>query len=298
MKRARSVIEAVRGSKPVRVVRNYGDNRGPLLAAGLSFHSVFAAFAALWLGFAVGGLLLEAEPALRDAVFAFIDRAVPGLIGSGAGDGAIDRDTLLEVRVLGWTGAVAFVGLLVTALGWLAACRAAVRTIFRLPRPAMNPFLLRLLDLGLAVAFGIALLVSAGLTLVASQALGWFRPYLSSTVASLATTLVALAVMFLFDAAVLASLFRVLANIRISARRLRSGVLLGAFGLGLLKVVGGTLLGGAGRNPLLASFAVIIGLMVWFNLISQVLLLSASWVAVGARDDGVTLMRESQTDAG
>ena len=57
--------------------------------------------------------------------------------------------------------------------------------------------------------------------------------------------------------------------------------------LGILKVLGSTLLGGASRNPLLASFAVIIGLLIWFNLVCQVILLTASWIATGMADDGL-----------
>jgi len=275
--------------KPVRVLQNYSQNRGPLLAAGLSFHAIFAAFASLWIGFSIGGLLLEASPALRDAVFQFIDQAVPGLIDSGSGSGVIKRSALLEGRVLSWTGAVALVGLLLTALGWLASSRAAIRTIFNLPRQQANPLVLRLKDVGLAIGFGVAILVSAGLTLVATQALGLFRGYLDSSIAEFAARAVGLGVMFLFDAAVLAALFRVLAGIRIPFRRLIGGVLIGAAGLAVLKILGGRLFIGAGRNPLLASFAAIVGLMIWFNLISQIILIAASWIAVGARDEGVAV---------
>lgn len=140
-----------------------------------------------------------------------------------------------------------------------------------------------------------AILVSAALTLVGTQALGLFRPYLNSSVAEIAARVVGLGVMFVFDAGVLMSLFRVLAGIRIPFRRLIGGVLIGAAGLAVLKVLGGRLLVGAGSNPLLASFAVIIGLMIWFNLISQMVLISASWIAVGARDDGVAVGQESMS---
>lgn len=280
-------LAKARRLKPVRVLQNYSQNRGPLLAAGLSFHAIFGAFASLWIGFSVGGLLLEAQPALRDAVFQFIDRAVPGLIDTGSGVGVIRRSVLLEGRVLSWTGAVALVGLLLTALGWLASSRAAIRTIFNLPRQQANPLVLRLKDVGLAVGFGLAILVSAGLTLVATQALGLFRNYLDSSIAEFAARVVGLLVMFLFDAAALATLFRVLAGIRISSRRLVGGVLIGAAGLAVLKILGGRLFIGAGRNPLLASFAAIVGLMIWFNLVSQIILIAASWIAVGARDEGV-----------
>lgn len=267
--------------KPVRVLAVYSRNRGQLLAAGLSFNAIFAASAALWLGFAIGGLVLKAQPTLRGAVFAFIDRAVPGLIDIGAG-GAIDAAELLQGQVLGWTGAVAVAGLLLTALGWLAAARSAIRVIFGLARPRANPVVLRLKDAGLAVAFGLAVLVSAALTVVGTQALGLIATLLPSASSESAARMVGLGVMFLFDAAVLASLFRILAGIRLPFRRLLGGVLLGAVGLGVLKILGGRLLIVAVRNPLLASFTVILGLMIWFNLMSQVILLAASWVAVDA----------------
>ena len=48
-----------------------------------------------------------------------------------------------------------------------------------------------------------------------------------------------------------------------------------------LKILGGLLLGGATSNPLLASFAVFIGLLLWFNLICRVILLTSSWIATG-----------------
>lgn len=61
---------------------------------------------------------------------------------------------------------------------------------------------------------------------------------------------------------------------------------MGATGLAVLKMLGSRLLTASGGNPLLASFTAIIGLMIWFNLISQVILMSASWIAVGASDEG------------
>lgn len=272
--------------RPVRVLHNYNLNRGPLLAAGLSFHSIFAAFAALWLGFSIGGLVLKAQPTLSDAVFEFINSAVPGLIDTGDGSGIIKANALLAVPVLSWTGAVASIGLLLTALGWLAASRAAIRTIFGLAGRRTNPLILRLQDVGLAFAFGLAVLVSAGLTLVGTRALGIFGAYFHWSATDLAARVVGLTVMYLFDAAALASLFRVLAGIPIPTRRLLGGVMMGATGLAVLKMLGSRLLTASGSNPLLASFTAIIGLMIWFNLISQVILMSASWIAVGASDEG------------
>ena len=64
---------------------------------------------------------------------------------------------------------------------------------------------------------------------------------------------------------------------------------LGALALGVLKVLAGSLLTLTSSNPLLASFAVLVGLLIWFNLVCAVILLGASWVVVTATDAGVPL---------
>jgi membrane protein len=277
--------------KPVRVAVHYSQARGPLLAGGLSYQSIFAVFAALWVGFAVAGLILKSNPQLQNAFFTTINQYAPGLIEQGKGRGAVQPRQLLEASVLSWTGALAAVGLLLTALGWLASARDAVRALFNLPGEQANFFLLKLRDFGLAVGFSVALLVSAGLSVFSTQAIGtafgWLGIDGRSPVAVIAVRGAGLGLMLILDTAVLAALFRLLSGLTIPPRRLLAGALLGAVGLGVLKVLGSTLLGGASRNPLLASFAVIVGLLIWFNLVCQVILLTASWIAVGMRDDGL-----------
>ncbi len=291
--RARRIVDGTMRLKPVRVFRDYSDHRGPLLASGLSNQAVFAVFAAVWVAFSVFGIVLAGNRALQDALFALIASAVPGLIDTGSG-GAIRPSDLVNTTVLTWTGSIALAGLLVTALGWLASARDAIRLLGDLPGPRTNFLLLKLKDLGLALGFGALLLVSAGLTVLSSQAidgvLGWLGIRDTAAVALSARALSA-GVMFALDTVVLAALYRVLAGVHIPLRFLAPGSLLGAFALGVLKVLGTTLLGGATRNPLLAGFAVIIGLLIWFTLICQVILIAACWVFVSMKDAGVPLDR-------
>lgn len=283
----------IRGLLPVRVFLHYAGKRGPLLSGGLSYQSIFAVFAALWVGFSIAGLILQSHPAMSSAFFDIVGGAVPGLIGTEGGGGAIDPRVLLEPRTLSWTGAVALVGLLFTALGWLSSCRDAIRAIFGLDTGGGNFFLLKLRDLGLAVGFGVALILSAALSVLSTQALGLVFDVFGidhrSAVATVLLRTAGLVLMLALDTAVLASLFRLLTGLAIPFRPLAIGSLAGAIGLGTLKVLGGSLLGGAERNPLLASFAVIIGLLIWFNLICQVILLSASLIAVRLDDRGIAL---------
>lgn len=281
-----------RSRKPARVVEHYLTQRGPLLAAGLSYQAMFAVFGSIWVAFSVAGLVIAASPAVTDALFQFLAFNVPGLIDLGEG-GAIKPDDLLSSGVFGWTGVIALAITLFTAIGWLASMRDAIRELARLPSLPTNAVLLKLRDLGFAIGFGLAMLLSAALSLVSSRAitfvLSWFGLREESEPASFAVQAAAVAIVFVLDTATLMVLFRLLAGVPIPRRPLVQGSVLGAAVLGVLKILGTSLLGGASRNPLLASFAVVIGLLIWFNLVNQVNLIAATWVIVSANDAGVPL---------
>lgn len=295
MKRVREavtrIIEWVSGLRPVRVFLHFQEHRGLLLAAGLSFQAIFAVFAGIWVGFATAGLILKGNPQLSEAFFATLAHSVPGLITWDGVTGVIDPAQLMQVEILGWTGAIAAGGLLFTAAGWLSSARDAIRALFDVPREKLNYILLKLRDLGLMLGFGIALIASAALSVLSTQALeltmGWIGLRADSWIATVLARITGLVLMLLLDTLVLAVLYRTLSGLAIPLRRLAVGSVIGGVLLGVLKILGGVLLGGAGRNPLLASFALIIGLLIWFNLMSIVILAGASWIAVGMADAGI-----------
>ncbi len=290
--RIAAVTAWVKALKPVRVFLQYSAKGGPLLAAGLSYQALFAVFAAIWVGFAVAGFAIRANPQLEAAFLGLLATNVPGLIDDGNG-GALDADTLLATTTLTWTAGIAAVGLFFTALGWLASGRDAVRILFGLPPAPSNFFLLKLKDFGLALGFGLTMILSAGLSVFSTAALStvfdWLGIDEGSAVAVLTARGVGLFIVLLLDAVVLGAFYRVVSGIRIPFRQLAQGVFIAAIALGVLQALGSSLLGGATRNPLLASFAVIIGLLIWFNLICQVTLLGATWIAVSADDADVDL---------
>lgn len=290
--RLQRLVAIVQRLKPMRVWTHFSSRRGPILAAGLAYQAIFSVFAALWAVFAVAGLVIGANPDLRDALFDVIGSSVPGLIDRGTG-GAIDPDDLFSASALGWTGVLALGVSLFTALAWLSSARDAVRDIAELAAPPTNFLLLRVKDLGLAVVFGLALILSAALALGSTSLLAWVLDSLGvderSVGATVAARILGLMLAFALDVGVLVGLYRVLAGVPIPPRPLWQGALIGAIALGVLKVLGSGLLGGASRNPLIASFAVIIGLLIWFNLVCQVIMAGAAWVVVSARDDGAPL---------
>ncbi|WP_140425522.1 YihY/virulence factor BrkB family protein [Cryobacterium sp. N21] len=261
---------------------------GSILAAGMSYQAIFAIFAAVWVGFSIAGLFLTANQPLLDALYAIINQSIPGLIGT---DGIIDPKLLAAAGIFTWIGAIALVGLLFTALSWLSATAQAVRTVFDMPPQTTFFVWVKLRELGLGLVFGLALILSAVVSLASTALLdvlfSVFHLPQDSFFYEASARLIGLAVVLIIDTLTLAGLFRVLSRVRIPPRRLFTGALLGGVALGLLKVLGGALLGGANRNPLLATFAVIIGLLIWFNLVSTVTLIAASWIAVGMDDAGI-----------
>jgi membrane protein len=294
-KRIARLMSRAQSSRPVRVLLHYIELRGPILGSGLAYSAIFAVFAGLWIGFALAGIVISGNLGLREALLGFVDANVPGLIaGAQGGSGAVDPEALLDAAIFGWTGVVASVVLLITAINWLASARDAVRILYGLPPIQANFVLLKLSDLGLAVAFGAVLLVSAVLSVVGTAATGFVLEGVGIDSQSVFGTVlgrfVSLTVMFALDALVLAGVYRVLAHVRVSIPRLRSGALLGAAALGVLKVAASaSLIGVGGTNPLLSSFAVILGLLVFLNLVCQAILLGAAWVAVGVQDRGIVL---------
>ena len=286
-----ALVARVQKLRLVRVFTRYATQRGPILAAGLSYQALFATFAALWVTFSLAGLLIQSNPSLQEALFGILESSIPGLIKNEAGEGVVDTSALFETGVLTVTGAFSLLGLLVSALGWLASGRDSVRAMFLSGPLERNFLLLKLQDLLLAIAFGLALLISAALTVLSTAALSIVFDWLGIDEASYgaisAGRIGALFIVLVLDTVVLALFYRFVSGIPIPPRRLLGGSLIGAFALVLLKVLGSTLLGGASSNPLLASFAVIIGLLIWFNFICQVILLAASWIAIGMADRGI-----------
>ncbi|TFD91304.1 YihY/virulence factor BrkB family protein [Cryobacterium serini] len=284
----KELVERVFAWRPVRVVTHFNTVGGGILAAGMSYQAIFAIFAAVWVGFSIAGLYLTANQGLLNALYAIINQSVPGLIGT---NGIIDPELLATAGILTWTGAIALIGLLVTALGWLSATAQAVRTVFDMPQQTTFFLWVKLRELGLGLVFGLALILSALVSLASTALLGAlfgiFQIPQDSFFYEASARVTGLIVVLVIDTLTLVGLFRVLSRVRIPWRRLFTGALLGGIALGVLKYLGGALLGGASRNPLLATFAVIIGLLIWFNLVSTVTLVAASWIAVGMNDAGI-----------
>ncbi len=85
---------------------------------------------------------------------------------------------------------------------------------------------------------------------------------------------------FVVDAGIFVLVVVVLANQSPPRRDLLAGAVIAALGIGVVRFLGTSVVAGAAsRNPLLASFAVVVTLLIWVNLIARIMLLAAAWTA-------------------
>lgn len=269
-------MQRITGSRPVRALQHYGLAKGPVFAQGMTLSAFLSLFAALFIGFAIFAAVLGGDSALRDRVVQAVAGSVPGLIATGeeGSTGLLDVDALLDSSVLSWGSAIAAVGILITAIGWIGTSREGFRAVFHLPDVRTAPVLLKLGDLGVAFGIGLLVLASAALLVV------------TSAVADLlgiggVGQVVGIAAQLALDAAVVVLLYRFAGRLRLPATQLVAAAVACAVVFFVLKQFAALLLSG-GSNPLVASFAAVIGILVWLGLVNQTLLVALSWVAVGA----------------
>ena len=281
----------------MRVWQHYNLAHGPLMSAGIGFTMFFSITGLLATGFSIAGLVLAGQPALVDALVASIAKGAPGLLTVDGSKGLVDPHELLNPGGLGLTAVIAAVVTVFTSLGWIASMRDGLRGVADLPPLKRNPVLLKLSDAGTLLLLGVALIASSGVSLVFGTAADWVIGLLNldARVAGPAAGAVKLVVPLLLNWATAVVMFRLAGGLRLPRRAFLEGTVLAAVGTTVLQVFSTELLARAGQNPILAPFAIIIGLLIWFNLVSQVYLLSAAWSAIRDADQGASEHKKTQT---
>lgn len=287
---------------PVRVWRHFLIANGFLLAAGVSYQALFAIFAAVYVAFALAGLWLGGSEQAIQNLIDLINQYVPGLIDK---DGPITPDAVAEIAtnsasLFGITGAIALVTLIWTAIGWVTFSRRAVREIFVLP-PDRRPYLLlKSGDLLAAALFGILLLIGGGLGAVGTWALdivfSLFGLDTGSVWFSIGVRTATLLISFAINAAALAALYRFLTGTSLRWRTIWPGALLAGAAVTVLQLGAGWLLSYTPTNALLATFAIFVGLLLWFRLIGIIMLVGAAWIAISARDENIPLLEKTEAE--
>lgn len=272
--------------RPLRALKHYNLQRGPLMSAGIGFNMFFAITGLLATGFSVAGLVLQGQPALLDVVIRSVAQSAPGLLKMNGGEGLVDPQELLDRGGLSWAAAIGAAVTVFTSLRWIASLRGGLRGVMGLSPMLVNPIVLKLRDAGILLLLGVALVISGGASLLFGTAAEWVSDFLrfDEAVAGPLTTSIKITVPLVLSWATALIMFRFAAGLKLSKRALLEGTVLAAVGTTVLQVFSTELLAGAGRNPILAPFAIIVGLLIWFNLVSRVYLMAAGWAAIREAD--------------
>ncbi|WP_203579198.1 YihY/virulence factor BrkB family protein [Microbacterium hibisci] len=270
--------------RPVRVWLHYAERRGPMLSDSVTYRALFSVFAGVLLGFSFAAIWLAGNPDAWQSLIAAVDAAIPGLVGE---NGLVDPSDIEAPAGLTIAGIIALVALLGAAIGAIGSLRVAIRTLADKVHDDVFFVWVLLRNLLLAIAIGGGFVLTAGATFVGTSFVGGVLDWLGISqgwFAELATRSVSIVVVFALDMAVVALAFVSLSGVKAHPRSLWSGAFIGALGLTVLQQLSGLFVGGAGSNPLLASFAALIALLLWLNLSAQVILLASTWIIVSERE--------------
>ncbi|MBA8806278.1 YihY/virulence factor BrkB family protein [Promicromonospora sukumoe] len=264
-----------------RALHRYDTANGSVLSGGMAYAALFSLFAALAIGYTVFVRVLGGDNDLRVAVLAEVDSWVPGLVDTGHGGVLTPTDLVLSTG-LSWTSVIAAGVLLWSATGFMGALRTSVRAMFGLTESVGNPVTERLRQLLGFVVLSAAVLLSAGASVAASAAVPWVLESLGldGGAVSVAVRVGGIVVTLALDAAVVAAVVRYVGGVRVPLRDLLTGAVAVGVVSGALRYLGTEVIASAAnRNALLASFAVVVTVLLLVNILARVLLLASAWMA-------------------
>ena len=281
--RLKERLRVVRGRRPwvdhaVRAYDRHSEVLGGQLAAAITYFGFLSFFPLLALAFALVGYVSDVYPQAQDGVVSAVEGAFPSLIGTG--EGQIDIQDVIDAKA--GAGLIGLVGLLYAGLGWLDALRDALRRVFGTDDVSMGLVAKKLWDVVVLAMLGLSLLASVVVSSLATAATTAALDAVGleeSTTATAVLKVLSVALAVAVDVLVFAILLSRLSGARLPWRRVRSGAVLAAVGFELLKLVGTFLVGRTTQNPLYATFGVVVGLLVWINFASRLLVFSAAWTA-------------------
>lgn len=265
----------------IRAYQRFNGQNGNTLAGAVTYFGFLSFFPLLAVAFAILVYVVVVYPGARTQVEHALQSTFPGLIGTGPGKINLSQTAGAGVGA----GIIGLAGLIYSGTGWIDALRDALRSMWLQPvHKAPNIVVKKLGDLGVLVAFGVALVASVSFSSLATSAT---RVVVTAvglsqvTGVGVALRILAIVVAVAFDSVVFALLFGVLPGVRTPLRTLVRGAVLGAIGFEVLKLIGTWLIGRTTSNPVYGAFAIMVGLLIWINFVSRITLLAAAWTATG-----------------
>jgi membrane protein len=238
------------------------------LAAAVTYYAFYATFALALLAFAALGFVID-DPVVLRSVQRYLAENLP----------RIDVQALRDAR--GTVGVIGFIGLPISGWFWVNALRSSMRAIWRLPEYP-GTFLVRvfvdllvLVGLGLLLATSLAVMfasTAAASRLVTAAGAGatqarWLLGALRLVLGGGINTLLSIAVL------------TALPRLRMPLRRVVGPALFVAGGLEMLKTLGQLYVQRVEANAAYVVVAGAVGLLVFLNIVNQLILFAATLAA-------------------
>lgn len=252
---------------PLAVFKRFGEHRGSQLSATVSYYSFFSVFPLLLAFVTVLGLVLEDRPDLRDDL---IDSAIGQIpvIGSQIADSSSPLTGNPVVLILGLAGAVW------AGLGAVTALQLALDEIRDVPQHERPKAVGKKLK---ALAFLVVFAVGISASTAAASVTELVDLDRLATVGAVVGSVVV-------NVGILLGMFLLLPTGRRPLRALLPGAIVGGVLIGVLLHFGRLVFTALqGASDTYGTFAIVIGLLGWFHLVSRVVLLAAMLNEVLAR---------------
>lgn len=270
--RLKQVWARLQRTRPLRAWQRYDDLRGNRLAGAVSFYAFVSLFPLLLLS-AVAATLV-AGPSGVEVVQEIVDENLPGL--------GIDVSTFYDRA--GTLGLIGLATLVFTGLGWVDACRAAVRSMWGLDDQPGNLVARKAVDLLALIGLGVLIVVSWGASVLLGQLAqtvldelgleGWLSRaalWLIGSVLSIGAS----AVLFAY-------LLTGLPRIKVPVKELALTAIVGAVAFEVLKQFLVSYVAGPASRSAFAAFATPLALLAWIYLVTRLLMYLAALSAESA----------------
>lgn len=263
----------------IRAYQQYKGANGDHVAAGITYFSFLALFPLVLLAASVAGFVLANNGDLQDRLQKGIAKNVPGSLGDTISEAV---QSVIEHRSS--IGVVALLGVAYAGLGWIANLRTGVQIVWGGEVEKESFVKAKLADLVILVGLGLGIVLSLALTSGGTAAAHAVVDLLNlDGVPGMGTLVGAIGILLALaaDTLLFMWMFTRLPGRPIRYRTVLRGAIFAAVGYEILKVVGTTYIAKVTSNPTYGPLAGVIGLLVWIDLVSRFLLLSAAWTATG-----------------
>jgi membrane protein len=268
-----------------RAGARYKADGGDRLSAGLTMYAILALLPLLLVSMSILGFVLAHDPQRQQRIFETISGALPGV-------GSQLSHALTSVKsTRATTGLIGLAGLLFSGLGGVDALRDALRIMWHQSTDAGNFFKKKLTDAGTVLLIGATLVVSFGVSALATGGAGALlaRAGIGGAVSHAVLNVLSFGVGVVLDAALFLVLFKWLPRVDWPWQRLVRGAVFGGVAFGVLKLAGGWYVGRTATRStaLYGSIGTAVAVLVGLYLVSRVILFTAAWTVTAPGWDDV-----------